>query len=177
MMIIAPPCYWQLLRTQPKATTPPTTRRALPSQATQFIVTQQVINVLTIKEKTTFNAMFTPGNLMQHAVLPFAQHFKHYADPMVHPVIRERISSYVKLMHNPVTAEIRQTVFGKDFEGIAQGNNKMGKKGINAMFVMTREEIQQVVQASKNSLTPTQWWNIDRKRRTQIGFGLQLGEI
>jgi hypothetical protein len=96
---------------------------------------------------------------------------------MVHPVTGETISSYVKLMHNPATAEIWQTAFGKDFEGIAQGNNKMGKKSINAMFVMTHEEIQQVLQAGKNSLMPTQWWNINRKRRMRIGFGSQLGAI
>jgi hypothetical protein len=77
MAIISPPSRWHLLWTEHKATTLPTTRRALPLQATQHIVTQQVINVLIIKEKATFNAMFTPPNLMQHAVLPFAHHFEH----------------------------------------------------------------------------------------------------
>jgi hypothetical protein len=32
-------------------------------------------------------------------------------------------------------------VFGKDFGGIAQGCNKTGQKGTNAMFVMTHDEI------------------------------------
>jgi hypothetical protein len=120
--------------------TPPTTRQALPLQATQCIVTQQAINILTIKEKATFNAMFTPHNLMQqHAVLPFAHHFELYTNPMVHPVTGENISSYKKMMHNPTTAEIWQTAFGKDFGGMAQGNSQ---KGTNAMSVMTHEEIQ-----------------------------------
>ncbi len=74
MTIIAPPSRRRLLRTQHKATTPPTTRRSLPLQATQRIVMQQAMNVLTIKEKATFNARFTPRDLMQHAVLPFAHH-------------------------------------------------------------------------------------------------------
>jgi hypothetical protein len=94
MMIIAPPSQWRFLRTQRKPLNPPTTRRPLPLQATQCIVTHQAINVLTIKEKATFNAMFTPRKLMQRAVLPFAHHFKHYANPMVHPVTGETISSY-----------------------------------------------------------------------------------
>jgi hypothetical protein len=89
--------------------------------------------------------MFMPRNLMQHAVIPFTHHFEHYANPMVHPVTRETLSSYKKLMHDPTTVEIWQIAFGKDFGGMAQGDNKMGKKGTNAMFVMTHEEIQQVL--------------------------------
>ncbi len=102
------------------------------------------MNVLTVKEKATFNAMFTPHILMQHTAIPFAHHFKYYTNPMVHPVTGETISSYKKLMHNPATAEIWQTAFGKDFRGMAQGDNKMSQKGTNAIFVITHEEIQHV---------------------------------
>ncbi len=55
------------------------------------------------------------------------------------------ISSYKKLMNNPATAEIWQTAFGKDFGGMAQGCNKTGQKGTNAMFVMTHNEIAQAL--------------------------------
>jgi hypothetical protein len=68
---------------------------------------------------------------------------------MVHPVTGETISSYKKLMHGPVTAGIWQTAFGKDFGGMTQGDNKMGQKGTNAMFVMTHEEIHQVLRSDK----------------------------
>jgi hypothetical protein len=34
---------------------------------------------------------------------------------MVHPVTGKTISSYKKLMHDPATAEVWQTAFGKDF--------------------------------------------------------------
>ncbi len=44
-------------------------------------------------------------------------------------------------MNNPATAEVWQTAFGKDFGGMAQGDNKTGQKGTNAMFVMTHDEI------------------------------------
>ena len=43
-------------------------------------------------------------------------------------------------MNNPDTMEIWQTAFGKDF-GMAQGDNKTGQKGTNAIFVMTHAEI------------------------------------
>ena len=59
------------------------------------------MNVLTVKEKATFNAMFTPHILMKHTAIPFAHHFEHYTNPMVHPVTGETISSYKKLMHVP----------------------------------------------------------------------------
>ncbi len=37
--------------------------------------------------------------------------------------------------------EIWQTTFGKDFGGMAQGDNKTGQKGTNSIFVMTHAEI------------------------------------
>ena len=60
---------------------------------------------------------------------------------MVHPETGEMISSYKKLMKDPVTAETWQTAFGKDFGGMCQGNNKTGMVGTNAMFVMTPEDV------------------------------------
>ncbi len=61
--------------------------------------------------------------------------------PMVHPTTGETITSYKQLMHNPDTAESWQTPFGKDFDGMARGNNKMGQNGTNSIFVMTHDEI------------------------------------
>ncbi len=37
--------------------------------------------------------------------------------------------------------EIWQTAFGKDFGGMAQGDNKMGQKGTDAIFLMNHAEI------------------------------------
>ncbi len=125
MTVTAPPSHRHLLRTQSTAFLP-ITKWASPLQATQCIVMQQAMNILTIKEKARFNAMFTPRDLMQHAMIPFTHPFEHYANPMLHPMTGETISSYEKLMNNPTTAEIWQTVFGKDFGEMAQGNNKTG---------------------------------------------------
>jgi hypothetical protein len=61
--------------------------------------------------------------------------------PMIHPTTGKTITSYKKLMHNPATMEIWQTAFGKNFGGMAQGNNKTGQKGTNSIFVMTHDEI------------------------------------
>ncbi len=64
--------------------------------------------------------------------------------PMVHPKTGETISSYKQLMHDPVTAEIWQTAFGKDFGGMAQGNLQTGQKGTNSIFVMMHAGIQNI---------------------------------
>jgi hypothetical protein len=60
---------------------------------------------------------------------------------MIHPTTGETISSYKRLMNDPETAEVWQTAFGKDFGGMAQGDNKTGQKGTNSVFVMTHNEI------------------------------------
>jgi hypothetical protein len=52
-------------------------------------------------------------------------------------------------MHDPATADIWQTAFGKDFGGMAQGDNKTGQKGTNAMFVMNHDEIKTVLKVGK----------------------------
>jgi hypothetical protein len=119
----------------------PTTTVAMPSQRRICLFTQQAINVLTTRELVTADTIFTPWALLPFAGKQNTPFFEHYTSPMVHPVMGEMISSYKKLMNNPATAEIWQTAFGKDFGGMAQGCNKTGQKGTNAMFVMTRNEI------------------------------------
>jgi hypothetical protein len=47
-------------------------------------------------------------------------------------------------MHNPATAKIWQTAFGKDFGSMAQGNLKTGQKGENLIFVMMHAEIKNI---------------------------------
>ncbi len=64
---------------------------------------------------------------------------------MVHPTTGETISSYKFLMHDPATAEIWQTAFGKDFGGMAQGDEKTGQKGTNSIFVMTHDKIKNIL--------------------------------
>jgi hypothetical protein len=61
--------------------------------------------------------------------------------PMVHPVTGETISSSKRLMKDPTTAEMWQMAFGKDFGGMAQGNQSTGKKGTNSIFVLTHNKI------------------------------------
>jgi hypothetical protein len=98
---------------------------------------QQAMNVLTTHESATADTTFTPCALVSFAPTKCATCFEHYASPMVHLTTGKTISSYKKLMNDMATVEVWQTAFGKDFGGMAQGCNKAGQKGTNAMFVMT----------------------------------------
>ena len=53
-------------------------------------------------------------------------------------------------MNNPATAEVWQRALGKDFGGMAQGDNTKGQKSTNLMFVMTWEDIVHALAAGKN---------------------------
>jgi hypothetical protein len=127
----------------------PATYTPIPSRAHQQIVTQHTINAFMCNKHKRLNLTFTPTLLLPPVVEPTPSHVKHFALPMVHPVTGETISSYKKLMNDPATSKAWQTAFGKDFGGMAQGNNKTGQKGTNAMFVMTHNEIKHVLRQNK----------------------------
>ena len=67
---------------------------------------------MTIQEQVANNVAFTPQSLKPSGVTHGPMRFEHYANPMVHPITGETISSYKKLMHDPATAEVWQTAFG-----------------------------------------------------------------
>ena len=135
----------------PTRTQPPrgslATCTPVPRGARQRVITRHAINLLTLREQASHDTSFTPFSLMKHAPMPV--NYEHYANPMVHPVTGRTITSYKKLMHDPATAEVWQTAFGKDFGGMAQGCDKTGQKGTNAMFVMSHDEIHAAKQANK----------------------------
>jgi hypothetical protein len=94
-------------------------------------------------------SLHTTGAHQTCNLAPVFHKFEHYANPMVHPVTGETISSYKKLMNDPATAEVWQTAFSKDFGGMAQGDNKTGQKGTEAMFVMSHNAIKHVLKEGK----------------------------
>jgi len=84
---------------------------------------------------------YTPTKLRTDNGTTSTFDFQQVATPMVHPTTGEMISSYKQLMHDPDTAKIWQTAFGKNFGGMAQGDKKTGQKGTNSIFVMTHDDI------------------------------------
>ena len=112
--------------------------------ARNYIVSNQAINALVMLEQCTPSNIFTPRSLESSRTFQPIHDLKHFANPMVHPVTGETISSYRKAMQDPAIAEVWKTAFGKEFGGLAQGNNKTKTKGTDAIFVMTQDEIQRL---------------------------------
>jgi hypothetical protein len=91
------------------------------------IINQQAISFLTDEVWNNSALIYTPENL-QLKETPTAANLEHLAMPMIHPTRGETITGYKKLINDPATMEIWQTTFGKDFGGMAQGNNKTRQK-------------------------------------------------
>jgi hypothetical protein len=107
------------------------------------LISQHALHVLTMKE-----VLYTPKknaqrNYIHHNFVENVPHYAHFVSPMVHPTTGETITSCKRLMHDPAEAEIWQTAFGKDFGGMAQGDEKTSQKGMNSIFVMTHAKIKQ----------------------------------
>ncbi len=52
-------------------------------------------------------------------------------------------------MHDPATAKVWQTAFGKEFGGVAQGCNKTGQKETNVMSIMMHDKIRHALTTKK----------------------------
>ncbi len=116
-----------------------------------------------------------PRKLMKNCATPMPIKFEHFASPMVHPITGKMISSYKKLMHNPATVEVWQTAFGKDFCGMAEGCNKTGQKGTNAMIVLTHDKIRHALAAKKFLLLQILLSIIGYKKTIHITSASQSG--
>jgi len=103
------------------------------------IISQEAINLLLLDDLENNTTPYIPTQLLPTTAIPM--NFEHYVMPMVHPVTGKTISSYKKLMKDPVMAETWQTAFGKDFGGMCQGDDKTGTVGTDAIFVMTPQDV------------------------------------
>ena len=69
---------------------------------------------------------------------------EHFCVPVVHPETGKTITSYKKLAKDMVTKETWTIGFGKEFGNLAQGDDKTGTPGMDAIRVMTLEEIKNI---------------------------------
>ena len=151
--IVRPPTRAPALRVSPRKQAAgiqtPAAQAAAPSRRRLCTFAQQAMDVLTTRKLATADTKFMPRALVPFASTNNATIYEHYTSPMVHPITGETISSYKKLMNDPSTPVVWQTAFGKDFGGIAQGCNKTGQNGTNAMFVMMKAEIASALVSGK----------------------------
>jgi hypothetical protein len=123
---------------------------SIPSGARSHFVMQHAINALTKSEMEKCQAIFAPHVLSKSDTSRTEIQPEHFACLMVHPITGKTISSNKKLMNDPAMAETWQTVFGNDFGGMSQGDNKTVQKGTNTMFIMTHnDEIHHILATSQ----------------------------
>ena len=109
----------------------------LPDFRNVSFISQEAINFLVDANPITPEP-FVPLHLRDSYT---ARDIALYGFAMVHPVTGEHITSYRKLMNDPVTSEVWMTAFGKDFGGMCQGDLKTGTKGTDAIFVMEPRDV------------------------------------
>ena len=69
---------------------------------------------------------------------------EHFCAPVVHPVSGENISKYQTLAKDPVTKETWTIGWGKEWENLAQGDEKTNTAGTDSLFVMTHKDIRNI---------------------------------
>ena len=70
---------------------------------------------------------------------------EHFCAPVVHPITDKTTTQYQKLMKDPIINKVWSTVFKKEWGRMAQDDNKTGEKGRKSIFVMTHEEITNIL--------------------------------
>ena len=66
----------------------------------------------------------------------------------MHPTAGEIIIKYSKLANDPETIEVWTTDFGGEYGILFQGNNKIGAKDTNSLFLLNHQLIREI---------PTDW--------------------
>jgi hypothetical protein len=106
-------------------------------------ITQEAINLLSNRVWADATDVWTPTRLKLKPMQSCLD-LQQVAMPMVHPTMGEFMSSYKRLIYDLATTEIWQTAFGKDFGGMAPGDDKTGQKGTNSIFVMSHKAIRAI---------------------------------
>ena len=96
---------------------------AFTCNANHKLISRHAINALTTREQCTPNIAFRNNRMSPHPnTIPM--NINHFANPMVHPVTGDIVSSYKKAMNDTNIGELWKTAFGKEFRGLAQGDMK-----------------------------------------------------
>ena len=92
------------------------------------------------------NDAFVPDALQVEQGANAMPDIEHFCAPVVHPKTGEVITKYAKLAQDP-DPEVRNTWrngMGKEFGNMAQGDNKTGTPGMDAIHVLDHEQIKKI---------------------------------
>ena len=78
------------------------------------------------------------ANITPPAYVPI--NLEHVCAPVINPTTGKIILEYNELTNNPEVSEVWRTAFGKEFCGLAQGDNKTSETGsINSIFDIPKD--------------------------------------
>ena len=128
------------------STPSPSPQRARASLHSPRIISQEAIKFITASIWNNETQHFIPRNLDTPAGNLDAPDIEQFCAPVVHPKTGEVITKYAKLANDP-DPEISETWkngLGKEFGNMAQGDEKTGTKGHDAIHVLTHEQIRKI---------------------------------
>lgn len=68
----------------------------------------------------------------------------YYCGPVTHPLTGKAIKKYQEVIKCEELRETWETAFGKEFGGLAQGDDRTGQKGTNTVIILDAEQIKQI---------------------------------
>ena len=108
--------------------------------------TQTALNALTVKVWNDHRPAFVPNTLRVEQGIHTMPDIEHFCAPVVHPRTGEVITKYAKLAQDP-DPDVRETWkdgLGKEFGNMAQGDDKTGTPGMDAIHVLDHEQIKKI---------------------------------
>jgi len=93
-----------------------------------------------------------PTNMEENTKKHPFQYGTHVCVPVIHPTTGKMITKYTELARDQETREVWTAAFGREWNSLAQGGNKMVSVETNSLFVMTHAQIKEIPRDRTNYL-------------------------
>lgn len=109
------------------------------------IISQEAVNLIT-QETWRAPEIYAPRKFHQRNTKSnnASLNIEQFCMPAIHPITKESITSYKKLVEDPITKEIWSIGFGKEFGNMAQGDDYTKTPGTDSIFVIAPENIKNI---------------------------------
>ena len=115
----------------------------IPQFRSPKFITQEALNMFAFKAMTD-PSLYSSARMHIDPPKGGIVDLEHFCAPVIHPTSGKLISKYKELANDPETMEVWIRAFGKEFGGLAQGDNLTGEKGTDAIFVMNHDQIKNI---------------------------------
>ena len=69
---------------------------------------------------------------------------QHYCAPVTHPITGKAMRKYAEVTKCEELRETWETAFGKEFGGLAQGDDRTGQKGTDTVIILDHQQIKEI---------------------------------